>query len=167
MSPDASQFPSAAHPVRFEPERFFTGFLKASGMFVDRFGTVQRRFVADIRCEQNDNGFSLHEAFLFDDGQREERVWHISRQTEDGFIGTCADVAGQATGHLKGPALQWRYDFYLDIYGKRVKVRFDDLMVQQSASVVLNRAKVRKFGLLLGELFITFHREDDAADKAA
>ena len=167
MSPDASQFQSAAHPACFEPEEFFTGFLKASGMFVDRFGTVQRRFVADIQCEPHEDGFSLHESFLFDDGLREERVWHISRQADNAFRGTCADVAGHASGTLNGPALQWRYDFYLNIYGKRVKVRFDDLMVQQSSGVVLNRAKVRKFGLLLGELFITFHRADAATDKAA
>lgn len=167
MTPDASTLISAHHPAIFEPEAFFTGTLACSGMFIDRFGHVRRRFVADIRCEPQDNGFRLYEHFLFDDGEAEDRVWHIKRQTDALYHGECADLDGRAVGVLEGPALRWRYQFNLDIGSRKIKVSFDDLMVQQSATVVLNRAKVRKFGILLGELFITFQRTPPLTAQAA
>jgi len=34
----------------------------------------------------------------------------------------------------------------------------------QSSDVVLNHATITKFGLKLGELFISFHRHSDAKD---
>ena len=64
----------------------------------------------------------------------------------------------QGVGHVKGAVFKLKYDFLLTLYGRKVKVRFDDVMVKQTENTILNRAKVSKFGLLLGELFITFSR---------
>ena len=150
---------------QFRPEEFFSGPLSASGMFIDRFGKVQRRFVADIDCTSTENGFILDESFLFDDGQSETRQWVISCRSETVYEGHCADVDGVALGRLQGPVLHWRYDFFLDVSGRRIKTRFQDMMVRQSEDVVLNRARVSKFGLLLGEVFISFRRRP--ADFAA
>ncbi len=144
--------------AQFRPEEFFSGQLSASGMFIDRFGKVQRRFVADIDCTSTENGFILDESFLFDDGQAETRQWVISCRSDTVYEGRCADVDGVALGRLQGPVLHWRYDFLLDVSGRRIKTRFHDMMVRQSEDIVLNRARVTKFGLLLGELFISFRR---------
>ena len=165
MTPDASAPHSPYHPVDFAPEEFFTGSLACSGMFVDRFGQVRRRFVVDVFCEPFENGFALHETFQFDDGETEERVWKITKHEDGSYTGQCDDLLGAAKGKLEGPALKWRYQFLLNLGTRKLKVDFDDLMVQQSQNVVLNRAKVRKFGILLGELFITFQRNVDV--KAA
>ena len=165
MTPDASGLQSPYHPTEFLPEEFFTGSLSCSGMFIDRFGQVRRRFVADIFCEAHDTGFKLHENFVFDDGETEHRVWDIVKQANGHYQGHCDDLYGSASGTLEGPALKWRYQFFLNLGARRLKVDFEDLMVQQSPNVVLNRAKVRKFGILLGELFITFQR--NVASKAA
>jgi len=158
MTPDATALHSPYHPIEFAPEEFFTGTLACSGMFIDRFGQVRRRFVADIYCESRDNGFALHESFIFDDGETEKRIWEITKDLNGNYTGHCDDLFGSATGTLEGPALKWRYQFLLNLGNRKLKVDFDDLMVQQSQNVVLNRAKVRKFGILLGELFITFQR---------
>ena len=159
MTPDALQMPSPYHPLSFCPEEFFTGQLSCSGMFVDRFGQVRRRFIADVDCVPTDSGFALHENFLFDDGEVEKRTWHIIKQENGHYKGQCDDLHGFASGTLEGPALKWRYQFFLNLGTRKLKVDFDDLMVQQSPNIVLNRAKVRKFGILLGELFITFQRK--------
>ena len=143
---------------QFRPEEFFSGPLSASGMFIDRFGKVQRRFVADIDCTSTENGFILDESFLFDDGQSETRQWVITCRSDTVYEGRCADVDGIALGRLQGPVLHWRYDFFLEVSGRRIKTRFHDMMVRQSEDIVLNRARVSKFGLLLGELFISFRR---------
>lgn len=145
-------------PAQFIPEDFFSGDLKASGMFIDRFGNIQKRFSADVICEAANDGFVLNEHFTFDDGKKETRIWQIKRTSDKSFIGTTEDVRDRAKGTLTNIGLLWRYDFYLELFGKRVLVNFDDKMIMQSADVVLNHATITKFGFKLGELFISFHR---------
>lgn len=145
-------------PAQFIPEDFFSGDLKASGMFIDRFGNIQKRFSADVICEAANDGFVLSEHFTFDDGKKETRIWQIKRTSDKSFIGTTEDVRDRAKGTLTNIGLLWRYDFYLELFGKRVLVNFDDKMIMQSADVVLNHATITKFGFKLGELFISFHR---------
>ena len=79
------------------------------------------------------------------------------KQDEDAYTAHTDDVVGKAVGQ-NGAVFKLKYDFLLTLYGRKVKVRFDDVMVKQTANTILNRAKVSKFGLLLGELFITFSR---------
>jgi len=145
-------------PTQFVPEDFFSGDLKASGMFIDRFGNIQKRFSADVSCEPANDGFVLNEHFTFDDGKTETRIWQIKRTSERNFVGTTDDVKDSAKGTLTNIGLLWRYDFYLELFGKRVLVNFNDKMIMQSADVVLNHATITKFGFKLGELFISFHR---------
>ena len=52
--------------------------------------------------------------------------------------------------------LSWRYDFRLAMYGRKVAVRFDDVMVLQAGGVMVNRATVSKVGFRLGEVLLTF-----------
>ena len=146
-------------PKNFVPEDFFSGDLTASGMFIDRFGNIQKRFSATVLCEPANDGFVLNEHFTFDDGKTETRIWHISRQSQNQYIGKTDDVKDKAKGTLTEIGLLWRYDFYLDLFGKRVLVNFNDKMIMQSSDVVLNHATITKFGFKLGELFISFHRK--------
>lgn len=152
-----SQAPIIQKP--FIPEEFFVGDLHASGMFIDRFGTVQRRFAANVVCEAANDGFVLNEDFTFSDGKKEKRVWQIKRTADNRYIGLTDDVPEKATGRLTDIGLIWRYHFYLEMFGRRVLVKFDDKMIMQSSDVVLNHAVISKFGLKLGELFISFHRK--------
>ena len=145
-------------PPRFIPEEFFSGDLKASGMFIDRFGNVQKRFSADVICKPANDGFVLNEYFTFDDGKTETRIWQIMRTSDKNFVGKTDDVRDWAKGTLTNIGLLWRYDFYLELFGRRVLVNFDDKMIMQSKDVVLNHATITKFGIKLGELFISFHR---------
>jgi len=88
---------------------------------------------------------------------KQNSVFGSSKKNEDGsYIADTDDVAGHAHGEVKGPVFKMRYDFFLTMFGRRVKVRFNDIMVRQTDTTILNRAKVSKFGLLLGELVITF-----------
>ena len=146
-------------PSQFVPEDFFSGDLRASGMFIDRFGNVQKRFSADVVCEPANDGFVLTEHFIFDDGKTETRIWDIKRTSDKSFIGKTDDVRDSAKGILTNIGLLWRYDFYLELFGRRVLVNFNDKMIMQSADVVLNHATITKFGFKLGELFISFHRQ--------
>ena len=158
MAPDGNvnQFNTDAQP--FDPVVFFSGTFQAQGMFVDRFGQVQKRFLIDISCDTEDNQTTLHEKFTYDDGKTETRSWTIVKKNRDKYIAHTDDVVGKGVGYVSGSVFKLKYDFLLTLYGRRVKVHFDDVMVKQTENTILNRAKLSKFGLLLGELFITFSR---------
>ena len=140
----------------FLPEDYFDGQLAAFGMFIDRFGTVQRQFRVTIEGRRTDDGFILDEYFVYDDGALETRQWIVTACGDGLYRGECADVLGHATGRLTDNVLSWRYKFNLPMFGRKVTVLFDDVMALQDGSVMVNRAKVSKWGILLGEVLITF-----------
>lgn len=158
MAPDGNFNQLVLNDKPFDPVRFFDGSFTAHGMFVDRFGQVQKRFLIDISCTAEDGQTTLHESFVYDDGMTEARSWTIIKHNDNEYTAHTDDVVGKGVGQVDGAVFKLKYDFLLTLYGRRVKVHFDDVMVKQTETTILNRARVSKFGVLLGELFITFSR---------
>jgi len=144
----------------FVLEDYFEGKTKAWGFFQDLFGEIRREFVVDITGERNGDTVILTEDFAYADGETERRVWTLRRLGDRHYEGSTDGVIGKARGRACGNAFNWSYDFKLKIGGRRVKVRFDDWMLLQPGGVMINRATVRKFGVLLGQAFIFFQRLD-------
>ena len=140
----------------FVPERYFAQRLDAYGVFVDRFGTIRRQFEVAVTGQQTDTGFILDEAFLYDDGETEHRRWEVTSLGEGRYEGRCADVVGVARGLCTANMLSWRYQFRLAMYGRKVTVGFDDVMVLQFGDILVNRATVSKAGFRLGEVLLSF-----------
>ena len=140
----------------FEPESYFAQRLDAYGVFVDRFGSIQRQFEVVVEGRKTDTGFSLDEYFLYDDGEREERRWDVTALGDGRYEGRCRDVIGVAHGVCTANMLSWKYRFRLEMFGRKVAVTFDDVMVLQFGGVLVNRATVSKAGLKLGEVLLTF-----------
>ena len=140
----------------FEPEHYFAQRLDAYGVFVDRFGSIQRQFEVVVEGRKTDTGFSLDEYFLYDDGEREERRWDVTALGDGRYEGRCRDVIGVARGVCTANMLSWKYRFRLEMFGRKVAVTFDDVMVLQAGGVLVNRATVSKAGLKLGEVLLTF-----------
>ena len=138
---------------------YFQGKTRGWGMFQDRGGNLKRQFVVDINGSLNDQGqLVLEENFVWNDGEKSRRVWTISKQNSNQFIGTASDVVGQAKGESAGNAFHWKYVMNLPVGEKTYKVSFDDWMFLQPDGVMLNRAKMSKFGFILGEVFISFKK---------
>ncbi|MEM7654063.1 MAG: DUF3833 domain-containing protein [Pseudomonadota bacterium] len=144
-------------------EDYFAGKTKAWGIFEDRFGDIRRQFVVDIDGQWDGNKLVLTEDFIYSDGETEQRIWTIKRIDEHTYSGTAADVVGEAVGKTYGQALNWRYTLDLKVGDKTWKVNFDDWMVLQPDGVLMNRAKVSKWGFNVGEVTIFFRKEDAAA----
>ena len=140
----------------FEPERYFARRLDAYGVFVDRFGTIRRQFEVAVTGRRTDTGFVLDESFLYDDGETEERRWEVTALGNGRYEGRCADVVGVARGVCTANMLSWRYSFRLAMYGRKVTVRFDDVMVLQDGDILVNRATISKAGCRLGEVLLSF-----------
>jgi len=138
------------------PERYFARRLEAYGVFVDRFGTIRRQFEVAVSGRQTESGFVLDESFRYDDGETEERRWDVTVLGNGRYEGRCADVVGVARGVCTANMLSWRYSFRLAMYGRKVTVRFDDVMVLQAGDILVNRATISKAGCRLGEVLLSF-----------
>lgn len=143
--------------MMFDPCAYFDGRFKASGMFIDRKGIIRRRFDVNITATTQDNGFILDEDFLYDDGETETRQWIVTKNGNHQFTGVAGGVIGEAKGYIDGNALIWRYKFALPVGRRLITIRFDDVMVLQTDGVLINRARLTKWGIWVGDVLISFH----------
>lgn len=138
---------------------YFKGNTRGWGMFQTRNGKLKRQFVVDMQGTINDQGhLVLDEDFVWDDGEKSKRVWTIQKDANNNYIGTAPDIVGTAKGQSSGNAFQWNYVMNLPVGDKTYKVKFQDWLFLQPDGVLLNRAKMSKFGLGLGEVFISFKK---------
>lgn len=158
----ASPAPSdyAAEQPRFALEQYFNGPVQGWGMVQDRSGKVLRRFSVSLigQWEQRDGQWqgTLDEDFVWSDGERQKRIWRITRDAQGQYTGRADDVIGTAIGVAAGPALNWRYVLEVPVDGRKLAIDFDDWMFQIDGKAVLNRARMSKFGLHVGDVTVSF-----------
>ncbi len=138
--------------------QYFNGPLVAHGVFQDRSGRVVRRFVVQMTGTWNGDDGVLDEHFTYSDGRTERRVWRLRHEGNGHYSGTADDVVGQARGRAVGNAFRWAYTLRLPYEGRTIDVQFDDWMFLVDERVMLNRAEMRKFGVRLGEVTLSFTR---------
>ena len=147
----------------FAPEQFFNGALSAHGVVKDFSGTAIRHFQADIAGCWDDGVGTLDEDFTFDDGEQQNRVWTLTPNGNQTFIGTAGDVVGEGFARWEGNAMFLDYMLRIELEDGPVDVRVDDRMYRISDDVVINESKLRKFGLGVGEILLTIIRHPDIA----
>ncbi|WP_084332541.1 DUF3833 domain-containing protein [Marinobacterium jannaschii] len=147
------------------PEEYFDGRVMAWGIFEDRFGTLRREFRVDIDGRWDGQTLLLKEYFSYSDGEKQRRIWTIRPQGNGRYSGTAPDIVGAAAGLAAGNALNWRYQMDLKVGDREWRVRFNDWMFLQPDGSLINRAKVSKWGLGLGEVTLFFMREDNLSDQ--
>jgi hypothetical protein len=159
--------PTAASTPQLVLEEYFAGQTTAWGVVQNRSGTLQRQFRVDITGTWDGNTLTLDERFFYTDGARETRVWTLRKTGPDTWAGTAGDVIGVANGRISGNQLAWVYDINLNMDGRLLRVTFDDRMWLQSDGVLINRAKIKKFGITWGEVLIAFSKDPAVARAAA
>ncbi|PLK47076.1 DUF3833 domain-containing protein [Uliginosibacterium sp. TH139] len=140
--------------------QYFNGRLDAWGMFQDRSGKVIKRFHVAMRASWQGEVGTLDEDFTYSDGTKQKRIWTLTRQPDGSYIGRADDVVGEARGELAGNALRWRYVLALPVDGKVYNVNFDDWMYLIDDKVMLNRSFMSKFGFELGQVTLSFTKQD-------
>jgi len=146
------------HEPRFAPEVYFDGRVQAWGIFEDGFGKLRRQFNVTIDGVWDGRTLTLTEDFNYADGEIEQRVWRIIRNDPHTYEATSENIVGKASGRSFGNVIKWRYVFALTIGGRKRHVRFDDWMFQQDRDVLINRARVSKWGIEIGSATIFFQR---------
>lgn len=140
-------------------EEFFEGRTLAYGQFQDIFGTVRRRFEVEINGTWDGKTLTLVEDFVYEDGSTEQRVWTLLKTGADTWRGTAPGVIGEAFGEERGDAFNWRYTIDLPVPDGTLRVTFDDWMWLLTEDRLLNRAYMKRFGVDIGEVIITFEKQ--------
>ncbi|WP_415903323.1 DUF3833 family protein [Neptuniibacter sp. QD29_5] len=146
-------------PDELDLFEYFQDETTAYGLFEDRFGNIRRLFSVAIKGTVSGDQLTLEEDFFYEDGELENRTWVIERGQNTVYSGTAGDVLGRAEGKQSKARFTWRYDMLLNISGRQYKVKFDDWMFLMPNNVLLNRAVVKKFGIKLGTVFISFSKD--------
>ncbi len=146
---------TAEKPV-LDLRTYFNGTLDAYGVFSDRSGRVVRRFTVLMVCTWSGDEGTLDEDFSYSDGTRQKRIWRLTRLADGSYTGRADDVVGIARGQQRGNAFHWTYTMALPVDGTVYEVQFDDWMYLVNERVMLNKAEMRKFGLRVGEVTLSF-----------
>jgi hypothetical protein len=140
-------------------DSFFNGKLTAWGTFQDRNGKVLRRFQVEMIGTWDGNKGILDEDFVYDDGEKQKRIWRITKNSDGTFTGTADDVVGEAIGRSEGFALNWKYTMSLPVDDKVYDVQFNDWMYLVNTNNVINRASVTKYGFHVGEVTLFIQKQ--------
>lgn len=139
--------------------RYFNGTTEAWGMVQDRSGKQLRRFHVEIKGEVVGETLTLNEHFIYDDGEKQHRVWHIRRVGSDRYEGTAGDIEGVATGQSAGNAFNWHYRMNVKANGSTWLLNFDDWMYLQDDTHLFNKTAMKKFGITVGTVTLFFTRQ--------
>lgn len=145
-------------------EQYFSGCVVGWGRISNWRGESVSRFKVTINGSQDDAAsLVLDEHFLYDDGKRQQRIWRIQQSEPGVYVGTAADVVGEASGAVVGNALNWKYKLRTMVDGRELVLGLDDWLYLQPDGVLLNQTRLSKFGLSVGEVNISFQKQDSSA----
>jgi Protein of unknown function (DUF3833) len=149
---------------KLDLREYFNGRVSAWGVFTDRSGQVVKRFVVDMQCSWQRNAAAntdegiLDERFTYSDGTKQQRIWRLTRHTDGAYTGRADDVVGQANGRESGNAFYWTYTLALPVDGSVYNVEFEDWMYLVDQKVMLNKARMSKWGVHLGDVTLSFSK---------
>jgi hypothetical protein len=143
------------------PNVFFKDKLCAWGTVHGFDGAVTRRFVATIDAKSTANNFTLDENFLFDDGERQTRVWQFNRDRQENnvWIGTAGDVEGQAKATFHGHMMHLVYQLNIINDGEEMRLNMDDSLHLINNTNMLGKTIISKFGISVGEINIMIQKQ--------
>lgn len=146
----------------FVPEQYFKGELVAYGIVKDRSGKIIRSFKGELVGSWDENGVgTLDENFVYNDGEKQKRVWTLKPDGNKGYIGTAGDIVGQAPMRVNGNTVMMHYTMRVPYGDGTIDINVKDWLHLQEDGVIINHSKMKKFGFVVGELVITIIKKSD------
>jgi hypothetical protein len=136
-------------------EEYFIGKSLGQGMFYDRFNNLASTFTVELHGSMRGETLVLDEVLRYGNGEELRRVYEIERISENLYHARTEDVVGHATIESFGNTLRWSYQLKQKIGDSIWTLTFDDWMFLRENGVVLNRAFASKWGLEVGQVFMT------------
>ena len=137
---------------------YLSGPLSASGVFFGLSGRVERRFTVDMVGRWSGNRGTLDERFRYSGGETGDRRWNLVFADDGTFSATAEDVEGTATGAQRGNAAAMRYRLRVPRAKGGIVVGMEDWFYLMEDGTLINKARMSKFGLKVGELVVLFRR---------
>ncbi len=137
-------------------EEYFAQPLSGRGAFFGRSGELKTRFMVHTTGAWDGNVLTLKEQLRYESGEEHQRTFRIKKLDANHYEAACDDFVGVGTIEAAGDALHWNY--YLKEQSKQAKgitLHFDDWMFLAEDGFIINRAWASKFGLGVGEVFIS------------
>ena len=145
----------------FDFVSYFSGHVKASGWFSDRFGNVRRHFCGDFFGSDVDGKFNLDETLYYVDGIVEKRVWLVTIGEDKSFSAIGSSLVGEVSGQLKGNTLHMEYAMNVQIEeDKEWLLSMDDWMFYQPDGSLHNVTNVSRWGIRIGTVSTQYQRHD-------
>lgn len=139
---------------------YFNGPLKGWGFVQDWRGQVVRRFDIDMLGSWDGDTGTLEESFRYYDGEVQERVWTLTRLNDSEFLGQASDVVGFNFGRMSGNMLHMNYQLDVPYKDGSITLTLDDRLWLFNEGVVINKTKMKKFGLTVGHLTVFMKKEE-------
>lgn len=155
--PDIQHY--VANSPKFDIREYFNGELEAWGAVINRDGTADPQFFIKMKGSWKGNKGTLEEEFIYSDGTRKHRTWHFEMVDDTNFIATAADVTGKGKGQQVGNAVHVTYTLQVPYKGRTIELAMDDWLFRIDDKHVINRAEMRKFGIKVGELVVSFRKK--------
>jgi len=141
-----------------KPEVFFTGPMTAHGVIKNRAGKVIRYFNANLKGSWNGESITLDEDFIFDDGEKQKRIWTITKQPDGSYIGRAGDVVGDAIGSISGNSMFLKYVLAIPYKGRTIYITIDDRMYLVEPNILINESTMSKFGVNVGQIILVINK---------
>jgi|TARA_B110000977_G_scaffold169127_1_gene218857 hypothetical protein len=149
----------ASNSPKLVLQEFFNGSLRAHGMVKDRSGKVIRYFNATIDASWQNGIGTLDENFVFDDGEKQQRIWTIIKDDTGQYIGTASDVVGKSQLSLAGNSLFLNYVLRIPYDDGTLDLKIDDRMYLVSKNVLMNESVMTKWGFQVGEIVLVIEKD--------
>lgn len=140
-------------------EKFFNGSLRAHGIVKDRSGKVIRYFNATIDASWVGSIGTLDENFVFDDGEKQQRIWTIAKDETGQYIGSANDVIGSSPLKVAGNSVFLNYVLRIPYEDGTLDLNIDDRMYLVSENVLINESVMTKWGFQVGEIVLVIEKD--------
>lgn len=144
--------------AHFDLLSYFEGRTVASGVFEGRGGQLRRRFTVDMTGRAEGSTLVLEEHFVFEDGERQQRTWTLTRGDGQSFTGTCEDAVAEAQGRFEQGRAYLDSELRLKVGKRFIGMRFEDVFYDTGDGAVINRSTVSKWGIRVGQVLILFRK---------
>ena len=145
---------------------YLEGPLTASGVFIGLSGHVQRRFTMEMDGRWSGGQGRIEERIRYDDGEAGERLWEMYVGEDGSLTATAGDILGVAKGSQSGNAAAMRYRMLVPRKAGQTVVAIEDWFYLVDDGTLINRARMSKFGLKVGEIVACFRKGEASGPRA-
>jgi hypothetical protein len=143
---------------KFDIRKYFNGNLEAYGILQNWQGKVIRTFTVKMQATWQEDKGVLQEYFLFNDGEKQERVWQLNMQDDHNFTAIAADVVKTAKGQQYGNAVKMDYVLAIPVGDKTYNFTINDWLFLIDENSLVNVSTITKFGIPVAKLSIGFKK---------